>query len=87
MAPDGAGREPIFDIYRKFYERSLDIMLFFRAADRVIVAANPAALAAYGYDAAEILTKTLDDIRVEESWDQIPVQIAKAMQGSLRFES
>lgn len=78
--------EEISKRYRLFAETSRDIMLFFRTDGRIIEA-NRAALDAHGFTREEILTKTFYDIRVEESWAQIPEQMRQAEKGAFQFET
>jgi diguanylate cyclase (GGDEF)-like protein/PAS domain S-box-containing protein len=54
-----AGREPVLaDTYRAYFESAPDAMLLLDTASKIVLDANAAALALYGYGREEILGKT-----------------------------
>src|SRR3954470_21783191 len=53
----------VLDRYRLLSQHARDIVLFVRPPDGRIVEANAAAVAAYGYDHAELLRRSIADLR------------------------
>jgi PAS domain S-box-containing protein len=72
--------------YRLLFEQSRDIILFMRLDGR-IVDANPAALAAYGYDRAALTALTIADLRDPTTVDDISAQIRLADTVGVVFET
>ncbi|MGQ9675052.1 MAG: PAS domain S-box protein [Chloroflexota bacterium] len=63
-----------------------DIILFVRL-DGSIYDANDAAIRAYGYEREELLTKTIFDLRSEETLPQVLPQMAQAEREGILFET
>jgi PAS domain S-box-containing protein len=64
-----------------------DIMLFVRRLDGRIVEANDAALEAYGYTRAELLARTIHDLRGQSADALTTAQMAQADARGIRFEA
>jgi PAS domain S-box-containing protein len=73
--------------YRLLADTTRDIILFIRLTDGRILQANQAALDAYGYTAAEVRDRTIDELRAPDTRDAIPAQIQTAFAEGLRFET
>ncbi len=86
---DGGGKErpqgAACDPYRLLFERARDIILFVRRDGR-IVEANGAAEAAYGYSRAELVSMTIQEVRVESPLS-IEAQLEQADTKGLLFEA
>jgi PAS domain S-box-containing protein len=78
--------EEISDRYRLLSMRARDIILFFRRDGR-IVDANQEALEAYGYDQAELLQKSLSELRAPETLAVLEEQMRRADSGGIQFET
>jgi PAS domain S-box-containing protein len=76
--------EAVMARYHLLSERARDIMLFIRPNGQ-IVEANAAAIAAYGYDRAALLTKNIRDLREPQTAAQIAVQMSEADAGGTLF--
>jgi PAS domain S-box-containing protein len=85
-ARDGEPADGILQRYRLLSEHSRDVLLFFRM-DGSILEGNQAAVNTYGYPLAELVGKSLRDIRVEETWACISDQMQQVQQGPIRFET
>lgn len=72
--------------YRLLFEQSRDIILFI-ALDGRIVDANPAAIAAYGYDRATLRSMTIGDLRDPATIVDISEQIRRADTEGIVFET
>ncbi|HEY7036820.1 MAG TPA: PAS domain S-box protein [Thermomicrobiales bacterium] len=72
--------------YRLLFEQSRDIILFI-ALDGRIVDANPAALAAYGYDRDVLTTMSIADLRDTETAGDVREQIRRADSEGILFET
>ena len=79
--------EQVLRRYQLLSENARDIILFVRAADGRILEANHAAVDAYGYDHAELLTKSVYDLRVPETHAALSAQLAQAAEQGLSFET
>ncbi|MDA8216829.1 MAG: PAS domain S-box protein [Dehalococcoidales bacterium] len=64
-----------------------DILLLLRHEDKRIIAANEAALAAYGYDYDELLSLTIADLRTPEENGAAEAQLARAASEGVMFET
>lgn len=78
--------EKALDRYRLLSEHTRDIVLYF-CHDGRILEANQAAVEAYGYDRAELLTLKITDLRTAETQATISEQFTQAMQGGILFET
>jgi PAS domain S-box-containing protein len=76
--------EAVLERYHLLSERTRAIILFLRPDGR-IADANAAAVAAYGYDRATLLGKTLRDLRAEETWPPLAAQMLEAESGGVMF--
>jgi PAS domain S-box-containing protein len=76
----------LLDHYRLLSQHARDIVLFIRPDGR-IVEANPAAVAAYGYDREELLTRTIFDLRAPGTAGAIPAQLFQADTRGITFET
>ncbi|MEO6006378.1 MAG: PAS domain S-box protein [Opitutus sp.] len=74
------------ELYRLLLKQGRDILLFFRP-DGVLIEANAAALAAYGYSREELLSKTIAEVGAPETQDEIPAQIAAVRHVPISFET
>ncbi len=83
-APTSSGASA--ERYRLFYQHARDIALFVRRDGR-IVEANDAAVAAYGYTRAELLARTVYDLRAAPDVPLVAAQIAQADGGGVTFET
>jgi PAS domain S-box-containing protein len=72
--------------YQQLIAHMRDIVLFVRA-DGQLVEANDAAVAAYGYDRAALLGKTIADLRDPATAALVASQLAQADHEGLRFET
>ncbi len=72
--------------YQLLSENARDIMLFIRQDGRIIEA-NRAAVAAYGYDRAALLDKTIYDLRDPASVPAVDVQMQQADSSGILFET
>ena len=63
MDPTRPDPAHLLDRYRLLSQHARDIVLFVRPPDGRIVEANDAAVAAYGYDHAELLGLSIADLR------------------------
>jgi PAS domain S-box-containing protein len=76
--------EAVLERYHLLSERTRDIILFIRP-DGQIVDANAAAVAAYGYDHAALLSKNISDLRAPPTVEQISIQMQQADAGGILF--
>ncbi len=72
--------------YQLLSEHARDIMLFI-GQDGRIIEANPAAVAAYGYDRATLLGKTIYELRTPASAPDIDSQMQQADSSGILFET
>ncbi|MDF2627831.1 MAG: putative histidine kinase, partial [Symbiobacteriaceae bacterium] len=72
--------------YELLSELTRDIVLFLRP-DGQILEANRAAVGAYGYTRAELLTMRVHDLRAEEARPDVDAQMAEARERGLTFET
>jgi len=73
--------------YKLLFKHSRDILLFVRRKDGRIIEANEAALNAYGYAREELLSRTIYDLRAEETLPQTDKQMATASEKGILFET
>ncbi len=73
--------------YRLLSEHTRDIILFVRPQDGRIVEANHAAGAAYGYERAELLARSVYDLRPATACAAAAGQLAQAAEGWHLFET
>ncbi|XGV98004.1 MAG: PAS domain S-box protein [Leptolyngbya sp. BL-A-14] len=78
--------EKALERYQLLSEHSRDIVLYFRS-DGQILEANQAAVQAYGYDRAELLTLKVADLRAPETLSAMPEQFEQAIQRGILFET
>jgi PAS domain S-box-containing protein len=78
--------EKALERYQLLSEHSRDIVLYFRRSGQILEA-NQAAVQAYGYDRAELLTLRIADLRAPETRDAIPEQFEQAAQQGILFET
>jgi PAS domain S-box-containing protein len=72
--------------YRLLSEHARDIILFVRQKDRRIVEANRIACESYGYNRAELLGKTIFDLRSDDE-AVVTRQLLQAEQNGILFET
>jgi PAS domain S-box-containing protein len=72
--------------YQLLAEHSSDIFLFVKRDGRVIEA-NHAAITAYGYDRATLLTKTLADLRDPATVGDLPGMLQRVYETDIQFET
>src|SRR5262245_45900902 len=72
--------------YRLLFEQSRDIILFIRRDGR-IVDANPAAVAAYGYDRVTMTTLSIADLRDPATVGDLAVLMQRADEDGVLFET
>jgi PAS domain S-box-containing protein len=72
--------------YRLLSEYANDIILFVRPSDGRLLEANRSACRNYGYERAELLEKTIFDLRAEDSGTVVR-QLQQATQDGLLFEA
>ena len=72
--------------YCLLFEQARDIVLFLRP-DGALVDANPAAVAAYGYDRDALLAMNVAQLRAPESMPSLADQLRRAGDGGLVFET
>jgi PAS domain S-box-containing protein len=73
--------------YRLLSQQARDIMLFVRYPDGRILEANAAAEKAYGYSKAELLTRTIHELRAPATSPSVADQMAVARDGGILFET
>lgn len=73
--------------YNLLASRSRDIILFIRLADRRILEANAAAVAAYGYSREELLALTVADLHGAGGRKLTPEQLSDAHDHGVLFEN
>ena len=73
--------------YQLLSENTRDIILFVRSADGQILEANEAAVQAYGYNREELLTKSIRDLRAQETTAELAKQLEDASRAGLSFET
>ncbi len=73
--------------YRLLWMRARDIILFLDVASGRIVEANQAAVTAYGYDHATLLTMNISDLRAPETLQSLQNQYDAADKGGIQFET
>ena len=73
--------------YQLLSQNTRDIILFVRSGDGCIVEANDAAVAAYGYDRQTLLTKSIRDLRSNETQALLESQLEIATSEGLLFET
>jgi PAS domain S-box-containing protein len=78
--------EALLERYQLLSENARDIILFIRADGR-IVEANHAALAAYGYTRAELLSMTIYDLRDPTTVHDVAERMARAGAEGIMFET
>ena len=79
--------EQVSKRYDLLLENARDIILLLRGTDGQVLEANQAAINAYGYDHAELLTKTIYDLRAVETHVIVGVQIRQAIDAGATFET
>jgi PAS domain S-box-containing protein len=87
---DSAEREPLntaLSNHQLLFENARDIILFVRYQDGRILEANPAAEQAYGYSRAELLTKTITDLRAASTQPNLAAQMNRAAAEGIHFET
>lgn len=72
--------------YKMLSDSTTDIILFVGYPDGRIIEANQAAVKAFGYEAQELLSLTIHDLRDESDIEDIESQMKKALKG-IRFET
>jgi diguanylate cyclase (GGDEF)-like protein/PAS domain S-box-containing protein len=72
--------------YKMLSDSTTDVILFVGYPDGRIIEANQAAIEAFGYDAQELLSLTIHDLRDESDIEDIGIQLEKALKG-IRFET
>jgi len=72
--------------YQLLAEHASDIFLFVQQDGRIIEA-NHAAVVAYGYDRATLLTKTIADLRDPATVDDLADKLQRARTGNILFET
>ncbi|MBD1821132.1 PAS domain S-box protein [Cyanobacteria bacterium FACHB-DQ100] len=72
--------------YQLLSEHSRDIVLYIRR-DGQILEANQAAVNAYGYSRAELLSRTISDLRSPETYSSLNAQFSQAYQRGILFET
>jgi PAS domain S-box-containing protein len=78
--------EDTLEKFRLLSEHAHDIILFVRPRDGRILEVNRAACETYGYQRAELLTKTVFDLRADDR-EFVQRQMRQAEQGGLLFET
>jgi two-component system, cell cycle sensor histidine kinase and response regulator CckA len=73
--------------YQLLSQNTRDIILFIRASDGQILEANDAAVQAYGYNREELMTKSIRDLRAQESTAEMAKQMDEANLAGLSFET
>ncbi|HET7095073.1 MAG TPA: PAS domain S-box protein, partial [Thermomicrobiales bacterium] len=87
-APPDSPHPPRHDAggYDALWEQASDIVLLVRP-DGVIVDANPAAVAAYGFDRDQLIGRDIAAVRDPATLAALPGQLAAAANGGIRFET
>jgi PAS domain S-box-containing protein len=83
---DHAAAETLLARYQLLSENARDIILFFRADGRILEA-NNAALAAYGYTHAELLSMSIYDLRDPTTVQDVAEKLARASAEGILFET
>lgn len=73
--------------YELLANHSRDIVLFLNREDGRILEANTAAIKSYGYEYDELLSFTIDDLRIAESAHIVAAQISEADTNGILFET
>jgi PAS domain S-box-containing protein len=84
---DVTHRKQAQERYRLLAENTPDIILFVRQADGRILEANRAAVGAYGYSRAELLARTIYELRASSTRTEVDRQMAIAGEQGIRFET
>jgi PAS domain S-box-containing protein len=79
--------DPTSEAYRLLFENARDIVLFLRPPEGNITAANDAAVAAYGYSRAELLTMRIHELREPSTAALVPLQVRLADEHGIFFET
>lgn len=79
-------RQGILSSFRVFFEHSYDLILLIDLQG-YILAANPAALQAYGYSYREFLTMNIDDLQAGEKRDLINLELQAVYSKGNLFET
>ncbi|MHC9538010.1 MAG: ATP-binding protein [Vulcanimicrobiota bacterium] len=83
----GISEDESLILYRLLYDNSRDIILFLRYPEGTIIEANNAAIKAYGYERAELLSLTVFDLRAPETHSLITTQMEEADLSGIVFET
>ena len=73
--------------YRALFEQARDIILFVRVRDGQIIEANRAAEQAYGYTRAELLARSITDLRATSTHTHIQRELKQADSAGILFET
>ena len=87
MAEVIAEKQTVLARYQLLAKTARDIILFVARDDLRILDANDAAIEAYGYDRAELLSMTVRELRTPESLLNLDSEINRAADGPVLFES
>jgi PAS domain S-box-containing protein len=73
--------------YQLLADHTRDLILFVKRDDGRIIEANAAAERAYGYSREELLSLSINDLRLPAEWNLTEEQMSKADQGGILFET